>query len=180
MGRSLTVISSVARPATRPGSGVVVTWLGGLFLTAIAFALVAVRFQIRPILDPIRRFNRRYYNRLILMFAGERGQLYSVVRHVGRRSGQRYETPVFAAPVDDGFVIALFYGSEVDWLRNLRATGHGQIFHDGGEHEIGAPEMIDEAALPSLPWQWEAIVKLFGIKQYVRVRNQPAVEAGSR
>src|SRR6478609_5333099 len=118
MGRSLTVDSNVARSATRPGSGVVVTWLGGLILAVIALAIVAVRFQIRPVLDAIRRFNRRYYNRLILMFAGERGQLYSVVRHVGRRSGQRYETPVVAEPVDDGFIIALPYGSEVDWLRN--------------------------------------------------------------
>jgi hypothetical protein len=30
---------------------------------------------------------------------------FSIVRHVGRRSGRLYETPIIVSPVEDGFVI---------------------------------------------------------------------------
>jgi hypothetical protein len=44
---------------------------------------------------------------------------FSIIRHVGRRSGKRYETPIIVAPRADGFVIELTYGPEVDWHKNI-------------------------------------------------------------
>jgi F420H(2)-dependent quinone reductase len=43
---------------------------------------------------------------LALRSAGKEGSNTSVVRHVGRRSGQTYETPVIAVQHDDSFLIA--------------------------------------------------------------------------
>jgi hypothetical protein len=42
-----------------------------------------------------------------LRSAGHEGSNTSVVRHVGRRSGRTYQTPVIAARHDDSFLIAL-------------------------------------------------------------------------
>ncbi len=39
---------------------------------------------------------------------------FSIIRHVGRRSGRHYETPIIVAPVEEGYVIELTYGPEVD------------------------------------------------------------------
>lgn len=46
-----------------------------------------------------------------------------VVVHQGRRSGKEYQTPVnvFAAP--DGYVLALTYGADTDWVKNVLAAG---------------------------------------------------------
>src|ERR1700687_4914810 len=139
--------------------------------------MIAVRFQIREILDPLRRFNRRFANKLFLSFAGEPGTPYAVIRHLGRRTGQSYETPVLAAPTADGFVIALPYGIDVDWLRNLQASGQGEIIHGGTETPIAAPELIDDiSASLLLPERWRLTWKVFAIKHYARLRHRSAVE----
>jgi deazaflavin-dependent oxidoreductase (nitroreductase family) len=46
-----------------------------------------------------------------------------VVVHTGRRSGRRYETPVNVFRTADGFVFALTYGPDCDWVRNVLAAG---------------------------------------------------------
>jgi deazaflavin-dependent oxidoreductase (nitroreductase family) len=48
---------------------------------------------------------------------------FSLIRHVGRRSGRTYETPVILARVPEGFVAELTYGDTVDWYRNIVAAG---------------------------------------------------------
>ena len=59
---------------------------------------------------------------------------FAVIQHVGRRSGKRYETPIMARRVREGFVIELTYGYDVDWHKNVLAAGgctlvwHGQAF----------------------------------------------------
>lgn len=42
---------------------------------------------------------------------------FSIIRHVGRRSGKLYETPIIVAPHQDGFVIELTYGPEGECCR---------------------------------------------------------------
>ena len=63
----------------------------------------------------------------------------SVVHHVGRTTGRAYETPIGAVPTDDGFVIALPYGSNTDWLKNVLASGQATIVHDGTSHAVTGP-----------------------------------------
>ena len=70
------------------------------------------------------------------------------MRHVGRKSGKQYETPIIVQPTAGGFVIELTYGPGVDWYRNVRAAGGcgcGIRFH-GVEHTITGFEDMDAAA----------------------------------
>ncbi|MEI6779100.1 MAG: hypothetical protein WCK70_19540 [Chloroflexales bacterium] len=46
---------------------------------------------------------------------------FSLIRHVGRRSGKTYETPLIVAPICGGFMIELTYGHDVDWYKNRAA-----------------------------------------------------------
>jgi deazaflavin-dependent oxidoreductase (nitroreductase family) len=64
--------------------------------------------------------------------------------HRGRRSGRTYETPVAVRRTADGFVIALAFGTQVDWYRNLQAAGAGGIRWCGRDYAIGAPRSLDE------------------------------------
>ena len=61
---------------------------------------------------------------------------FSLVRHVGRKSGTVYETPLIVARVPDGFVAELTYGKEVSWYRNITAAGHCVIIFRGSEYRI--------------------------------------------
>jgi deazaflavin-dependent oxidoreductase (nitroreductase family) len=61
---------------------------------------------------------------------------FSLVRHVGRRSGRTYETPLILAGVPGGFVTELTYGEDVDWYQNVLAAGGCTVVHRGREHLV--------------------------------------------
>jgi deazaflavin-dependent oxidoreductase (nitroreductase family) len=82
---------------------------------------------------------------LALRSAGGKGTATSVVRHVGRRSGRTYQTPVVVARHDDSFLIALPYGERTDWLKNVLSAGSATIMADGRSYEVDRPQVIPMA-----------------------------------
>ena len=113
----------------------------------------------------------RATTRLMLPFAGKRwNPIFSVVRHIGRRSGKPFETPVAARRVPGGFVLALAFGSGAHWHQNLLAAGGGVIRQRGVDYPVGMPEPIpaEEALAAFLPIQ-RAGLRAAGIDGYIRL-----------
>ena len=122
----------------------IATLVGGLLLALGAVGIIFVagmRAKSPLVLDPVRRAGRAT-KRFVLPAAGTSGANVSVVHHVGRTTGQPYETPVQAVATDDGFVIALPYGPNTDWLKNVLASGSATIAHDGADHRVERPEVV--------------------------------------
>lgn len=71
-------------------------------------------------------FNRSVTNRVFGRIAGWMPG-FAIVHHTGRRSGNAYHTPVNAFRTEDGYRIALTYGSGSDWVRNVLAAGGCEI-----------------------------------------------------
>jgi len=94
--------------------------------------------------NALREFTRAM-RPLALRSAGKQGSGTSVVRHVGRRSGRTYETPVIAVQHDDSFLIALPYGERTDWLKNVLDQGSATIVTNGHAYEVDRPEVIPMA-----------------------------------
>ena len=118
----------------------------------------------------IRTFNKYITNRLLHRFASYSRGPFAVIRHVGRRSGKPYETTIMIWPVGDGFVIALTYGPEVDWYRNILAAGHCTLLWHGRVYAVGKPEPIDvKTALPAFPLAFRPILRRRDM-QFVRVK----------
>jgi deazaflavin-dependent oxidoreductase (nitroreductase family) len=82
---------------------------------------------------------------LALRSAGKEGSNTSVVRHVGRRSGHTYQTPVIAVQHDDSFLIALPYGNRTDWLKNVLHSGTATIVINGQTYEVDRPQVLPMA-----------------------------------
>jgi deazaflavin-dependent oxidoreductase (nitroreductase family) len=97
-----------------------------------------------PTQNALRRFTR-VMRPLAMRSAGKEGSGTSVVRHVGRRSGRTYETPVVATRHDDSFLIALPYGERTDWLQNVFDKGSATIVSNGHAYEVDQPEVIPMA-----------------------------------
>ena len=113
---------------------------------------------------------------LTLPLAGKRwNPIFSVVRHTGRRSGRTFDTPVAARRWEDGFVLALAFGSGAHWYRNLLATGGGVIRWRGKESPVGTPEPIGvDEALTAFNAVQRAGLRAAGIDGYIRVRDAAA------
>jgi deazaflavin-dependent oxidoreductase (nitroreductase family) len=145
---------------------------GGLAVAGVAAAFVAgLRTKYPPVVDTVRRFARDVGNPRMLKSAGRPGSSASIMRHLGRASGNAYETPVTAMPTADGFVIALPYGPNTDWLRNVLAAGSATLVHDGQEHRVDRPEVVPSGQtagdfsarqLRALNW--------FGVKECLQLR----------
>jgi deazaflavin-dependent oxidoreductase (nitroreductase family) len=88
-----------------------------------------------PIPKSITYFNKRITNRLFIPFAGWIPPL-AIIEHYGRKSGSQYKTPILAFPTRDGFVFALTYGRNVDWVKNLQASGYGVLKYNRSTYQI--------------------------------------------
>lgn len=88
----------------------------------------------------LARFNKRVTNRIQGVYAWLLPP-WAVILHRGRRSGRHYRTPLLAFRREQTLVIALLYGKESDWLRNLRAGG-GQVVRGGRAFTVQPPEIV--------------------------------------
>jgi deazaflavin-dependent oxidoreductase (nitroreductase family) len=89
----------------------------------------------------VARFNKLINNRVQGVYAWLLPP-WAVILHRGRRSGRPYRTPLLAFKRGSTLVIALLYGEESDWLRNLRAGG-GHVIRAGRTMRVGTPLVVD-------------------------------------
>lgn len=137
-----------------------------------AVFVIGMRSKWPPVIDAVRRFNRSVTNPRVLATAGGPGASAAVIRHVGRSSGRRYETPVGAMPVGDTFAIALPYGTRVDWLENVLAAGSATIVHEGVAYLVDRPEVVATDALADeLPPDEVRVLRLFRVGQCLQVQQ---------
>jgi deazaflavin-dependent oxidoreductase (nitroreductase family) len=97
----------------------------------------------------------------------------AVVRHVGRRSGRSYETPVTAVAHDEVFMIALPYGERTDWLQNVLAAGSAVLVIDGHSIEVDRPEVLPMVeATPYFRRRERRMHRLFGVASALQVHRR--------
>lgn len=148
-------------------------------LTAIVVVLLGVRARVPLAVDLLRRFSR-LFRPFQMKTAGQPGAYASVVRHRGRRTGRQYATPVGAVAIEDGFVIALPYGSRSHWLRNVLASGTAVIASDGQEYQVDQPELIPlDSVAGCFSVADQRSHRWFGVDQCLRVRRVVTSEAAA-
>jgi len=94
-----------------------------------------------PISKRITSFNKRFVNPLTVRLAGH-GSIVNL-EHVGRTSGRTFHTPLMAFRQGDAVTIALTYGPDVQWLKNITAAGHCRMQIGGEWLTLGAPHPLD-------------------------------------
>jgi deazaflavin-dependent oxidoreductase (nitroreductase family) len=103
--------------------------------------VVGMRRKVPFVLNAVRRSGRAV-KPLVLRRAGSAESPTSVVEHVGRTSGRRYETPVVATEIDGGYAIALPYGPNTDWLKNVVAAGETTLRRGGTVYHLREPRIV--------------------------------------
>jgi deazaflavin-dependent oxidoreductase (nitroreductase family) len=91
-----------------------------------------------PLPRGLAEFNRGVTNRIAGLFAG-RLPPFVLLEHRGRHSGRRYTTPLMVFRRPDGYQIALTYGPDADWVRNVLGEGGCTVVRGGRrERMMGA------------------------------------------
>lgn len=132
------------------------------------------------VLDKVRIFNKRYFNRFSRRFAGKAHGPFALIRHVGYKTGTIYETPVVAIPIPQAFIVALTYGLKVDWYRNIKANGKCAVIWREKTYEISSVRDISaNEGLPVFPGFVRALLKLNRIRDFIRLEYQSRAAAGA-
>lgn len=99
---------------------------------------------------------------------------WAVIEHRGRRSGRTFRTPVVARRTPDGFVIPLAFGTDVDWCRNVLASGCATLRWSGASHEVSSPEIVDHAAAtPAFKGLAAVWLRSADVHSFLRIRAAP-------
>jgi deazaflavin-dependent oxidoreductase (nitroreductase family) len=139
---------------------------------ALAIVVIGVRMKSPRVVNAVRRFARDVGNPRVMAKAGQAGANASALQHVGRRSGVSYQTPVTALATADGFVIALPYGSNTDWLKNVVMAGRATLLHDGHSYVVDRPVVVPVAdAADSFPAGARRALRWLGVEECVRLHH---------
>ena len=131
-----------------------------------------VRTVIRPM--------TKVLNPLIVKLAGRRHfGMAAQIQHVGRRSGTVYVTPATAHIHGDVILIALTFGNQSDWVRNVRAADGATIGISGRAYHATDPQFLSrEEAGPLLKATFSALqragMRMLGVRQFMRLHAVPA------
>jgi deazaflavin-dependent oxidoreductase (nitroreductase family) len=118
----------------------------------------------------IRIINKYFFNRITLFLAAHGKGPFSIICHLGRKSGRAYQTPVLASYIDEMAVIPLSYGEDVDWLKNILAQGGCEIIRTKKRLNGISPEVVDSTvALALLPDKRRKLFRRFNLEKFVQV-----------
>lgn len=151
-------------------------------LAAPAIAALALLFLVlarrgnraRSLRDVIRRSNRRWFNPIVLRFAGNGPWPVARLEHRGRLTGALRATPLLAWPMRGGFIVPMPYGTDVDWAKNLLHAGEGVLQHQRVRYHVGDPRIGSlDAIAREFPPLIAAIASRSGIHHVMRVDVLP-------
>jgi deazaflavin-dependent oxidoreductase (nitroreductase family) len=126
-----------------------------------------------PIPLRVARFNRRVTNPLLGTFSDWLPP-FATLHHVGRTSGRRYRTPVFAFSSPRGVIIALTYGPDVQWLRNVEATGGARMVRRGRILVLSHPRRLHgPAGSRQMPAVIRVALRLMRVDDFVELAAVP-------
>ena len=116
------------------------------------------------------RFNQLVTNHATLRFAG-RLPYFAIVTHAGRRSGRSFRTPVNVFPIAGGFRIALTYGRDSQWVRNVLAAGNAQIVTREKTYRVIDPQVVHDATREHVPGPMRLMLRAARVEDFLEVQR---------
>ena len=121
----------------------------------------------------VARFNAHVTNRVSRPFAG-RLPGFAVVTHVGRRSGRTYQTPVNMFRDGERYVIALTYGADTQWVKNVMAAGGCDVRTNGTTVRLCEPRIFSDPERRLVPAPVRVVLGLLDVSEFMSLRPAPA------
>ena len=126
-----------------------------------------------PIPHGMRRVNRAALNKVTRpLFRWLPGM--GVVIHRGRRSGRQYQTPVNVFPRPGGrYVVALTYGPDTDWCKNVVAAGGCELVSGGRMIALTSPRLFHDKSRREIRVVERAILGLLEVNDFLELKTAP-------
>lgn len=126
-----------------------------------------------PLPRRLAKFNRVVTNRVLGPLARYLPG-FAIVSHIGRRSGRTYRTPVNLFRRGEGYVIALTYGADSQWVRNVIAAGGADIETRGRRLRLVDPEVLRDPARSLVPKHVRIPLGLANVDEFMLLKRAAA------
>jgi deazaflavin-dependent oxidoreductase (nitroreductase family) len=90
---------------------------------------------------------------------------------VGRKSGRVYRTPVNVFRAPNGFIVALTYSSQSEWVKNVLAADSCELKTVGRKYRLVAPNVVRDTTRRRFPLPVRLILTLVGADEYMELSN---------
>jgi deazaflavin-dependent oxidoreductase (nitroreductase family) len=136
-----------------------------IIIAIAASGVLMMRFRKRW----LAKINIAFTNRITGLFAGWFPG-FGILTHVGRKSGRVYETPVnvFGSP-NGGFIIALTYSSQSEWVKNVLAAGGCELKTRGKKFHLSAPKIVRDPSRKRFPFLVRLVLRIVGADEYIEL-----------
>lgn len=114
----------------------------------------------------LAKFNRRVTNR-VLGTVAPRLPGFAMIVHKGRKSGKTYRTPVNMFRTPDGYRVALTYGPESDWVRNVVAAGGCDAVVRGTVLHLTDPVVRRDPTRAGMPSAAKPLLAALGVRDFL-------------
>lgn len=121
-----------------------------------------------PLPRGLAEFNKHATNRVALRIAGW-APGFAIIHHVGRTSGNHYDTPVNVFRHDDGYLFALTYGL-ASWVRNVMAADGCSITTKGRTIELSDPHPYTDPERKDIPIPARWVLGWIDVDQFLLLR----------
>src|SRR5580698_2205348 len=139
--------------------------VGAIIIIAIAASgILMMRFRKRW----LAKINIVFTNRITGLFAGWLPG-FGILTHVGRKSGKVYRTPINVFRASNGFIVALTYSSQSEWVKNVLAAGSCELKTVGRKYRLVAPKVVRDTTRRRFPIPARLILTLVGADEYMEL-----------
>jgi|SRR5580704_4054725 deazaflavin-dependent oxidoreductase (nitroreductase family) len=135
-----------------------------LLLVLVLGPILLIRFRKRW----VAAFNMAVTNRITSRFAA-RLPGFGILTHVGRKSDRVYRTPVNVFRAPEGFLIALTYGRESEWVRNVISAGACQLETRGVHYQLSSPTIVHDPTRRRFPIPVRVVLRLIGADDFMQL-----------
>jgi deazaflavin-dependent oxidoreductase (nitroreductase family) len=139
--------------------------VGAIIVIAIAATgVLLMRFRKRW----LAKINIAVTNRITGLFAGWLPG-FGILTHVGRKSGKVYRTPVNVFRASNGFIIALTYSSQSEWVKNVLAAGGCELKTRGKKYHLSAPKVVHDPTRRRFPIPVRIVLRIVGADEFMEL-----------
>ena len=135
-----------------------------LILAIPASGMLLMRFRKRW----LAKINLAITNRITSRFAGWL-PAFGIITHVGRKSGKVYRIPINVFRVPDGFAIALTYGRESEWVKNVLAAGACELQTRGRQYHLSGPIIVHDPTRKQFPFPVRIVLGIVGANDFMQL-----------
>ena len=117
----------------------------------------------------LRPFTTRVFNRFSRLFAGWLPG-FGLLVYRGRKTGREYRTPMNVFRRGDGYVFALTYGAEVQWVKNILAAGECELRTLGRTIRLVEPVLFVDPERRRMPFPVRQFLGVMRVSEFMRMR----------